>query len=150
MQPALLITFAQGSQSGEYPWHVAIYHIKGINPKYQCGGSLITKNHVLTAGHCVIKEGTKIPLNNEDVFIYLGKYLLHSFSHVGIQDREVKEIHLNPSFNSQRIYANDIAIITLSAPAVITDYVRTICLWKGPTDLSSVVDKQGIYIKGIN
>ena len=40
---------------GAWPWIVALgYKSKSsTDPRFLCGGTLITKRHVLTAGHCV-------------------------------------------------------------------------------------------------
>ena len=39
------------ASQGEFPWMVSITRRGG----HFCGGTLITKNHVLTAGHCICK-----------------------------------------------------------------------------------------------
>lgn len=42
--------------AGEIPWIVALGYKNQKNPnqpKWLCGGSLITKKHILTAAHCV-------------------------------------------------------------------------------------------------
>lgn len=43
-----LITKGQKPYQGQWPWHVALYKTEGINLTYLCGGSLISKNKILT------------------------------------------------------------------------------------------------------
>ena len=43
--------FSVGSKETEpdaYPWTVAIYKTTGIGTEYICGGSLLTRHHVIT------------------------------------------------------------------------------------------------------
>lgn len=43
-----LITNGQKTHHGQWPWHIALYKTEGINLSYRCGGSLISKNKVIT------------------------------------------------------------------------------------------------------
>ncbi len=43
-----LITNGQKTHHGQWPWHIALYKTEGINLNYLCGGSLISKNKVIT------------------------------------------------------------------------------------------------------
>lgn len=43
-----LVTSGQSTHRGQWPWHVALYLIEGINLSYHCGGSLVSKNKVIT------------------------------------------------------------------------------------------------------
>lgn len=60
------------SSTSHWPWHAAIYH-PGVNfvPSYQCGGTLVTSNSVLTAGHCVSENN--VPLDTTVVKVVLGR-----------------------------------------------------------------------------
>lgn len=58
--------------TNHWPWHAAVYHLGGNNaPSYQCGGTVISSNTVLTAGHCVSLYNA--PLDITKVFIALGR-----------------------------------------------------------------------------
>lgn len=43
-----LITSGQKTHHGQWPWHTALYKTEGINLTYLCGGSLVSKNKVIT------------------------------------------------------------------------------------------------------
>lgn len=55
-----------------WPWHAAIYHLDySSSPAYQCGGTVITSNSVLTAARCVFSAVTL--LDSSRVSVALGK-----------------------------------------------------------------------------
>lgn len=59
---------------------------------------------------------------------------------------QVSEVFVHPDYNTND-YANDIAIIRLSADAIFNYYVQPICLWKADkTDISEVVGKMGTVV----
>lgn len=144
-QPRPLITYGQETHEGEFPWHAALYHAKGIDLAYICGASLISKYHVITVAHCVTRRRSQTPLNPDNLVVYLGKYYLKRFSSAGIQDRQVSQIVPHPKYNAQT-YGNDIALVKFTTPADITDYVRPVCLWQESSDLSAVLNKQGSVV----
>lgn len=41
----------QNAAKGEFPWQVSLLK----NNNHNCGGSIISKNHILTAAHCVVQ-----------------------------------------------------------------------------------------------
>lgn len=64
---------------GDWPWHSAIYLIEGNeDKKYACGGSLISKDYVLTAGHCVALIGSNNLRKTEEFLLYFGIRVTHT------------------------------------------------------------------------
>ena len=41
------------AEVGEYPWMAALYITKDGKRRFNCGGTLISQDVVVTAGHCV-------------------------------------------------------------------------------------------------
>lgn len=58
------------TQVGEYPWTVLLE----FDNIYQCSGSLITRNHVVTAAHCIPEDGTRYGFYLILKFIYCLMY----------------------------------------------------------------------------
>ncbi|CAH1111806.1 unnamed protein product [Psylliodes chrysocephalus] len=140
-----LITYGQPTEEGQFPWHVALYHARGIDLTYICGGSLISSNHIITVAHCVTRRKTQSALSPSTLMVYLGKYYLKVWSNPGIQDRQIEKIIVHQRYNSHT-FSNDIAILKLNQPADITDFVRPVCLWNELNHLESVIAKQGTVV----
>lgn len=144
ISPRPLITYGQGTQEGEFPWHAALYYTQGISLTYICGASLISKNYLLTVAHCVTKRKSQRLLDPANLVVYLGKYYLRKWSDPGTQNKNVESITVHPKYNAQT-FSDDIAIIKLSSSVQITDYVRPVCLWEGDLQLQALVNKTGIF-----
>ncbi|XP_075219545.1 uncharacterized protein LOC142323596 [Lycorma delicatula] len=141
--PAPLITNGQNTSRGQWPWHIALYKIEGIHLTYVCGGTLVTETAVITAAHCVTKKILDRPVDPDTLVVYLGKYHLYQFSDDGgVQNKQVKDVHVYPGYNSSN-YLGDIAILILSSAVEYTPYVRPCCLWKFD---QSVVDEEGTVV----
>ena len=100
----------------EYPWIVGILDKTG-----KCGGTIISKNLVITAAHCVSRiEETY----NDELFIYMGHSDLASSY---IRKEKVKSILIHPQYINTITY-NDIALLRLSKDIEFNDFVFPIAL----------------------
>ena len=95
-QAYLNITFADGELTGT---------------TYVCGGVVISADAVLTAAHCLRKEGETVAVDN--LRVWAGFNSIFRFN--SLNAVPVKEVVIHPSYNSSR-FANDIAIIKLDGP----------------------------------
>jgi secreted trypsin-like serine protease len=100
-----------------------------ISNRFQCGGTLISKSFVLTAGHCAIDPETKNRVEPGAYEIRVGSV----YRDRGGEVHHVKRVLLHEGF-SGRTLENDIALLELSDPA--SDSVPPVAL-DGMPDLPS-------------
>ncbi len=135
------------SPQNKYPWMVSQQFEGGGN---FCGGTLISPEWVLTSAHCWVYDTTPpggdpsyeiIPISTEKMV--LGEYRLSDNS--GHEQRIAPaEIFVHPNFDID-YFQYDIALIRLSSPAVLNDYVYPITL--SPEIKDIVIDYPG-YVAG--
>ena len=106
-----------------YPWVVALFSgTRDENNNIDigsdiCGGTIITKNHVLTAAICLYNENGELD-DASNIFVAYGEFDLRSFTESVDDDwyTEVLKIDLHPKYNSNNREDNRIfnaAILTL-------------------------------------
>ncbi len=86
-----------------------------------CGGSLINKNTVITAAHCVRN------LDPKTLSVVLGLHRLHENKNQNTQTIKVSKFVLHPFF-SRFTWTNDIAILHLEHSAQFNEHVQPILL----------------------
>ncbi|XP_023951740.2 chymotrypsin-C [Bicyclus anynana] len=125
---AELMINGEDTKPGDWPWHAALYKLdkETLNNKYICGGTIISKNFVLTAGHCASYRGAK--LEREVLGVILGKYRLKGDDKVSVE-KEVLEIILHKDFSYHPL-KHDIALLKLSTEVVFTEFIRPACLFR--------------------
>lgn len=109
---------------GVFPWQ-ALIRVKNS----RCGGALVGRQHVVTAGHCVHSVADK-DLPPVGVRVYLGEYSLYSSSEPLPRQRfSVSSVHLHPYYQfTPQADRYDVAVLRLSRPARYEPHIGPVCL----------------------
>ena len=134
-----------GSEAGfgVYPWQALVQ--VGTS---RCGGALVGRQHVITAGHCVHsmakKYGDQPP---PGIRVYLGEYSLYSeIEPLPRQIFSVHRIYLHPYYEfTPQADRYDVAILKLSRPVLYEAHISPICLPQKGEDLK---EGTGVMVSG--
>ncbi|KAK5649296.1 hypothetical protein RI129_000325 [Pyrocoelia pectoralis] len=135
-----LVVNGDDVSDGQFPWMVAVMYKMADDFKYRCTGTLISKRHVVTAGHCL--QYGKVPLFAlEELIVVLGITNLENWRAAGtLSDVENFQTHADFKENSAD---GDLAIITLRTEVRFRETVRRACLWEESDDLDAVLNLEG-------
>ncbi|XP_020789112.1 chymotrypsin-like elastase family member 2A [Boleophthalmus pectinirostris] len=100
-----------------WPWQVSLQYQSGGSFYHTCGGTLISRDWVLTAAHCI---------GSRTYRVYLGKYNLEQ-NEAGSIAISPGKIIVHENWDSARI-RNDIALIKLATPVNYSDSIMPACL----------------------
>ncbi|XP_035254094.1 serine protease 33 [Anguilla anguilla] len=102
---------------GAWPWQVDIQ----MDGNHVCGGTIITKDWVLSAAHC-FPEPSKV----SSYVLYLGRQTLNGFNTHEVS-RLVLRVVVAPGYSSPE-EGRDFALVQLASPVDWTDRIQPICL----------------------
>ncbi|KAF6739989.1 Enteropeptidase [Oryzias melastigma] len=109
----------QGFRSGAWPWMVSL-HWRG---RHACGASLISRDWLLTAAHCVYGKNTHLQYWSA----VLGLHAQSAMNSQEVQIRQVDRIIINKKYD-RRTKEADIAMMHLQQPVNFTEWVVPVCL----------------------
>ncbi|XP_050093422.1 phenoloxidase-activating factor 2-like isoform X2 [Anopheles aquasalis] len=115
------------TEYGEFPWMTAILKTELVlgmlnRSVYQCGGSLIHSQVVLTAAHCLNK------LRASELKVRAGDWDTKTKNEMyPYQDRPVVEIVIHPDYYKGGLH-NDVALLFLDSPFRLNKIIQPVCL----------------------
>lgn len=152
------VYFGEDAPLSYYPWLAILGYRDPSKPTWMCGGSLITEQYVLSAGHCVHPSYTDRPGVGPVVMVRLGEHNLQTnpdcpeSSIEGVecapphQDIPPEEIITHEGFNKR--IQNDISLIRLKRPAKFGDSVRPVCLPPADLDVEKFLGQREAVVAG--
>jgi len=109
------------ADKGEWPWIAQLLN----NGRQFCGGSLITRKHILTAAHCVAHMSRYDVANLK---VRLGDHAIKtSNDNVQLFESKAARVVRHKEFSQQTLH-KDVAIITLTDEVPEMANVRPVCL----------------------
>ncbi|KFB37025.1 hypothetical protein ZHAS_00004219 [Anopheles sinensis] len=107
-----------------------------------CGGSIIDKNTILTAAHCVFTPNGLLSVDL--VSVEVGRIRLR-ISDQRSRAYEPDRFIVHPGYAPDKVQ-NDIALIKLRTDIEMSDYIQPVCLWNRGPDLAPLDQKYGYVI----
>ncbi|XP_030557593.1 trypsin-1 isoform X1 [Drosophila novamexicana] len=101
----------------QFPWMARIIY----DGKFHCGGSLLTKDYVISAAHCIKK------LRRSKIRIIFGDHDQQITSESQAIQRAVTAVIRHKNFDSDT-YNNDIALLRLRKPIIFSKIIKPVCL----------------------
>lgn len=127
----------KSARRNAWPWFALIMTRRGkLGWQPECGATLISNRHVLTAAHCVL-DRSKRPTERKRLLVRLGERDLTKAGD-GEQNLGVEQITAHAEFNFKS-FRNDIALLKLDRPVTFNDTIMPACL---PHDQPKLADQK--------
>ncbi|TKR57824.1 hypothetical protein L596_030472 [Steinernema carpocapsae] len=126
-RPSDLIFGGDHAKQGQWPWQAFLIMTNFEGGTYICGGSLISKKHVLTAAHCT----DTLDLRSPSIVMFGVVDVESAWNTPGAQLKKIRSFVEKDGYdgNSSALY-DDIAIITLDSEVKITKDVQIVKIKK--------------------
>ena len=119
------VKWGSETEMNKYPWMVRVL------PK-NCGGTLISNRHVLTAAHCILwTHNSQLVPQYDSYIVDLGE---HDYDNTIAKRVSVSNYVIHPDYlidddgRNDGVSHYDIAVMTLSSPVTFTREISPVCL----------------------
>ncbi|XP_070493065.1 uncharacterized protein [Chironomus tepperi] len=127
---------------GDFPWVAVLSTASG---EYICGGTLVSKQKVVTAAHCIQNKHAPKPTLAGEVIVRLGIYDLDKKVEVGRASYAVQSINMHPDWNTlTQAFDADIAVLVLDSEVTFSGFIQPICLVRASSASTGVVVGYGV------
>lgn len=134
-----------GTLAPHVPWQAMVYIADSVLDGGYAGGALISDRWVLTAGRNLFVRKSRQDIHGKDPVlpkVYLG--ISQRAEANASKEVHVEKVVLHPGFQNQSDWDNDLALIQLKEPVVMSNKVTPIPLPERGQDLADVVGGSGV------
>ncbi|XP_039650908.1 haptoglobin [Perca fluviatilis] len=134
-----------GTLAPHVPWQAMVYIADSVLDGGYAGGALISERWILTAGRNLFVRKSRLDVQGKDPVIpkvYLG--ITARPDPNASKEVAVEKVVLHPGFQNRSDWDNDLALIQLKEPVVVSDKVIPIPLPESGQDLADTVGGSGV------
>ncbi|TKR57811.1 hypothetical protein L596_030461 [Steinernema carpocapsae] len=128
-----LIFGGSNAAPGQFPWHIYLNYTRDGKDVF-CGGSLISPQHVLSAAHCLEESVDK---DSRWAVAGVANLDMWKQGQAGgqVQARKIVSYVIHPEFMQNGQVVNDIVVLEVDRPFVVTKFVKPIRIPKNDSAL---------------